>query len=142
MYESDAKYDDRWLCINAQNKGGSPIQDIDSFLNNQLKENISSIHMTIPSSPIIKGNTKPLSEGDVVVYPNPTQGQINIEYKCEADGEFKLYNNLGQVILQTILKSKNNKVSLLTNELTTGVYTYVCTFENCESKKGKITVIK
>ena len=61
-------YDDRWLCINAQNKGGKPIQDIDSFLNSQLKETMASINMTIPSSPVIKGNTKALHDGDVVVY--------------------------------------------------------------------------
>lgn len=140
MYESDAKYDDRWLCINAQNKGGSPIQDIDSFLNNQLKETISSINMTIPSSPIIKGNTKPLQDGDVVVYPNPASTQLTIEYNCGTEGQFVLFNILGQEVMRSQLSSGRKKVSMLTNDLNKGVYTYKCIFAGCKETNGKLTI--
>ena len=142
MYEADAKYDDRWLCINAQNKGGSPIQDIDSFLNSQLKETISSIHMTIPSSPIIKGSHAGLIEGEVVVYPNPATSQITFEYKCKTEGNLIIYNSIGQEVLATPLQNGKISLNLLTNHMSQGVYTYKCEFEGCESKFGKFSIVR
>jgi hypothetical protein len=142
MYEADAKYDDRMLCMNAHNKGGDKISDIDSFLNNQLKETIQTNGMTIGQQPIIKTMKAVLENGDIEIYPNPANTQINIEYKCNSIGEFTLYNNLGQLVLKSELGAGNKKVSLLTNELVTGVYTYKCTFDGCADKYGKLTVIK
>jgi hypothetical protein len=142
MYEADAKYDDRMLCMNAQNKGGDKISDIDSFLNNQLKETIQTNAMTIGSQPIIKANTLALRDGEVNVYPNPATTQLNIEYKCNTAGEFVLYNHVGQIVMRTELEAGNKKVSMLTNELAVGVYTYKCSFVGCEQQTGKITLIK
>ncbi len=49
---------------------------------------------------------------------------------------------MGQIVLKADLQNEKAKVSLLTNELSKGVYTFKCTFAGCESKMGKLTIIK
>ena len=142
MYEADAKYDDRMLCMNAQNKGGDKISDIDSFLNNQLKETIQTNGMTIGQQPIIKTSKTVLTDGEVVVYPNPASTQITIEYNCISEGNFILYNAIGQEVMRSQLGKGRKKVSLLTNDLSKGVYTYKCEFDGCENKFGKFSIIR
>ena len=142
MYEADAKYDDRMLCMNAQNKKGDKITDIDSFLNNQLKETIETNAMTIGQQPIIKTSKAELTDGEVVVYPNPASTQITIEYNCMSEGYFILYNAIGQEVMRSQLGKGRKKVSLLTNDLSKGVYTYKCEFEGCEETYGKLTILQ
>jgi hypothetical protein len=142
MYEADAKYDDRMLCMYAQNKGGDKISDIDSFLNNQLKETIQTNAMTIGQQPIIKTSKTELTDGEVVVYPNPASTQITIEYNCMSEGYFILYNAIGQEVMLSQLGKGRKKVSLLTNDLSKGVYTYKCEFDGCENKFGKFSIIR
>ncbi len=139
MFEAGNIYEDRLLCIQGLGKNGNNSNiDIDSLYEEQIKENYKTQEMTIMQT--IKH--KPLEDGDVILYPNPATTQITIEYKCKTNGEFVLYNSLGQEVMRTELKSGNSTVSLLTNELSKGVYGYRCTFIGCESKNGKLTILK
>ncbi len=142
MYDADAKYDDRMLCMNAQNKGGDKISNIDCFLNNQLKETIQTNAMTIHTMPIIKGHKALMNEGDVLLYPNPANTHITIEYQCKTGGLLTIYNNIGQEVLHTELQNGKITIELLTNDMPSGVYTYKCEFDGCENKFGKFSIIR
>ncbi|MBK8143880.1 MAG: T9SS type A sorting domain-containing protein [Bacteroidetes bacterium] len=142
-YAPGAIYDDRLLCIMGQNKNLDYSNlNIDSLYEQQIVDQYKVKQMTIENNAIIDSKRKVLEDGDINIYPNPTSQQLTIEYECKTDGEFILYNSLGQEILKTTLTNENKKVSLLTNDLSVGVYSYKCIFAGCESKNGKITIIK
>lgn len=134
-------YDDRLLCMIGQNKNTDNSNiNIDSLYEAQNIENQKLQGMNI--TPPINLRHKVLEDGEVMIYPNPASTQINVEYKCKTNGEFILYNSIGQEVLRTGLTNGNTRVSLLTNDLSKGVYTYKCIFAGCETKMGKITILK
>ena len=136
-----ALYDDRLFCIMGQNKNADYSDiNIDSLYESQIVENFNTQNMTI--NPLINTKHKVLEDGEVLLYPNPASTQITVEFKCKSDGEFTLYNGVGQQVLRTDLQMAKTKVSLLTNNLPKGVYTYKCIFAGCETKMGKLTITK
>jgi hypothetical protein len=132
-------YDDRLLCIQGQNKNADFNNiNIDSLYESQIVEDYENAQAGI-AQPV---RHKALAQGEVVIYPNPATTQITIEYACATDGEFVLFNSIGQEVLRTMLGRDIKKVSLLTNDLSLGVYTYKCIFAGCESVNGKLTILK
>jgi hypothetical protein len=59
------------------------------------------------------------------VYPNPTNGILNISFKVDFEKEFttiEILNNLGQVIREEEILFKNKNAAIKTSELPSGVY--------------------
>jgi hypothetical protein len=134
-------YDDRLLCILGQNKNMDYTNlNIDSLYEVQNIENQKSQGMLIKHPINVSHNV--LEDGEVLIYPNPASTQITVEYKCKSDGEFILFNSVGQQVLKADLTNGNTKVSLLTNDLSKGVYTYKCIFAGCATQMGKLTILK
>lgn len=125
-------YDDRILCLESNNKNSDLTNvDIDSLYESQIEKGIVS-------KPII--NTHRLKDGEVLIYPNPANSTITIEYTCATKGNFELTNSLGQLVLNTELGEGRMKVQLSINGLTSGMYYYKCSFEGCEDAYGKLII--
>ena len=114
--------------------------NIDSLYEVQNIENQKSQGMIIKHPINVSHNV--LEDGEVMIFPNPASTQITVEYKCKSDGELIIFNCVGQQVLKAYLTNGNTKVSLLTKDLPKGVYSYKCIFAGCESKMGKLTIIK
>ena len=61
-------------------------------------------------------------EGSLQLYPNPTNGILNIEISFDIKNTtIKIYNELGQVV-KNDLKINNQSISIETDDLTSGIY--------------------
>ena len=85
-------------------------------------------------------------ENSVMVYPNPTNDEINILFTLESANEVavQLYNSTGQLVFQGQQKFDNtgrNELTFSTTNLPTGTYNYVLLLgEKAES--GSLNVLK
>jgi hypothetical protein len=68
--------------------------------------------------PCTKLNEKPLSDSEIVIYPNPTNGDFTIS--TELSLAITIYNELGQVVYSVKMNSDNRKVNI--NNLDKGIY--------------------
>ena len=80
------------------------------------------------------------NETAIKVYPNPASTNISIDYTCGTDGDFVLYNSVGQVVLTTKLVKERNKVQIQIQDIASGIYQYRCKFESCADEIGKIVI--
>lgn len=82
---------------------------------------------------------KPLSDKDVLVYPNPTTDEINIQFNRELtkDIHFLVYDMLGNVMTKGIIAKDINLKKIDTNEFPSGIY-----FLKIDGLIKKVTVIK
>ena len=78
----------------------------------------------------------------ISIYPNPASTYITIAYKSQTDGYFKLYNALGEVVMQTQLSALNTKVQLILSDVANGVYHYDILFLDGQQSKGKLLIQK
>lgn len=81
-----------------------------------------------------------LPAGDVSVYPNPTNGQLNISYNATTDGEYliSIFNIVGQVVYK---QSYSNGVGLNTvridlSKFMQGVYMLELSFIKLNNKEN------
>ena len=144
LWEPNAIFDDRIICIQGQNKNQDNSQlNIDSLIESQIAEtNVKMVSNNISAN---ASNSKKIisdSKSVINVFPNPASTFIIIEYNCESDGELILYNSMGQEILKTSLEKGNMKVQIKISDIANGMYQYKCKFENCNEKIGKITIQK
>jgi hypothetical protein len=144
LWEPNAIFDDRIICIQGQNKNQDNSKiNIDSLIESQIAEaNVKMVSNNISAN--TRNSKKIISESKSVIniFPNPASTFIIIEYNCESDGELILYNSLGQEILKTSLEKGNKKVQLQINDIANGIYQYKCKFENCIEQIGKLTIQK
>lgn len=68
----------------------------------------------------------------LLVYPNPTNGQVSIEWGAPyvGPGTVKVYNNSGSLIRSILIGGKGNKVYLDLEGVPPGVYMAYITFKN------------
>ncbi|MCC7244858.1 MAG: T9SS type A sorting domain-containing protein, partial [Saprospiraceae bacterium] len=78
---------------------------------------------------------------NVLVYPNPTEGKINILFDAEnSSANLTITNALGQLVYQMRLLQKDETVDL--HRLANGIYTYTIIGDNGSVKSGQITIQK
>jgi hypothetical protein len=144
LWEPNAIFDDRIICIQGQNKNQiiSNI-NIDSLIESQIAE--ANVRMVSNNISANASNTKKIISDDkqgIKIFPNPASTFIIVEYNCESDGELILYNGLGQELLKTSLGKGRKKVQIQINDIANGMYQYKCKFENCIDQIGKLTIQK
>lgn len=116
-------FDDRLICFNASNKNFKG--DYDAYLTDQ--SGISNILN---------------SDLEVLVYPNPTNNEVNISTTNETAGVFSLYDLLGQRVF-SVSFNQESKVHTLTlpKAIQNGLFTYqYCTNSDCTT--GKVSVLR
>ncbi len=144
LWEPDAIFDDRLLCIQGQNKNQDNSQiNIDSLIENEIIA--ASVKATENNTVLNNININKLIVGsatEIKIFPNPAQNIIIVEYQCDSDGEIVLFNALGQEVLKTKLIKGRGKVQIQINDIAKGVYQYKCTFDKCTEKIGKLIIQK
>jgi len=131
---NESQFDDRILCLSSSNK---------NF--NNSTGNPDSLYSNLVESLSQSNNTTMTTIGDndyVVVYPNPANTLVTIQYSCKEEGTFELMNNLGQTVLTNTLPKLKKQTELQLNGLSKGVYYYRCRFQECHDFYGKLTIQK
>ena len=141
LWEPNAVFDDRLLCIQGQNKNQDNSNiDIDSLLESQIKEQrghaqqgnaLNETHKLLLGA----------NNSTIKLYPNPAENYIIIEYDEQVNGELIISNNIGQVVMETLLGEGKRKVQLQLKDVAIGLYYYKIKFENKEVV-GKLNIIK
>ncbi len=92
---------------------------------------------TLKASKEIVGNQELEGEWGFQIFPNPASNKVQIQTNTNAliQGELKIYNNMGQLVLQMPLSEPTFEVSL--DNLNTGVYT-VCINNTKQTIKKKL----
>lgn len=136
FWQPNALFDDRVLCLQTENKNGEgEIEDIDEYYNQQIG--------TAQNMILIPSNTKVTHKASINfkehtrLYPNPTNTIVNIELGRNGPAELTIYNSLGDLVLQEILKLKLTTISL--DQLVPGIYHYRLTYSDGDSESGKLT---
>ncbi len=73
-----------------------------------------------------KNNTKEkgIELNEIVLYPNPTNSQLNIKYKCDEDTKLQIINMYGSTVVTIKLSKEVQLVQFSIKNLSNGVYTY------------------
>ncbi len=100
----------------------------------------SSARMATPEEPnaMVNGN------GNVVLYPNPSNGFMTLAYNLssERQGEFVIYDLLGNTIAKTNLAKGMNEKQIDLTALASGIYYYRVTVGGIVIKNDKIVIAK
>jgi Secretion system C-terminal sorting domain len=119
-------FDDRVLCNPMGAKG-----EIFDFNTSQLDSDNDFFNGL---NPTLHGS------GQVQIFPNPAKDILQIEVaKMQSDGMVYIYNVQGQLIIKQALATQAS-TQLPVQNLTIGLYTYKCIFNNGYSQTGKITI--
>jgi hypothetical protein len=145
MWEPNAIIDDRVICAQGQNKNGDNT-NIDEYILNNLKE-LTSIKR---NNNLLQGNALnshklkniEVKNSKIKLYPNPASTQIIIEYQSTFDGQFVLFNSLGEIVLQTTLSKEMTKTQMTINDVANGLYHYEINFADNEKVIGKLSILK
>lgn len=142
-WQPNALWDDRVLCMQGQNKNQDNGDiDIDSIYINTIKE----MMVNNTNTTVLNNNIKPISsnklKNPIQLYPNPASNFVEISYTCKIDGEFILYNTIGDIILKASLPKEylNKKIQL--NDIASGLYHYEIHFADGEKQFGKLSILK
>jgi len=73
------------------------------------------------------------------VYPNPTSGEINIEFNKAFEGQLELYSMLGQLV-ESIEVDNMNLIQLDLSHLEKGLYTVALSDEEGEKRMQTISI--
>ena len=77
-----------------------------------------------------------LNESQVLVFPNPTAGELNIQITSTQEFQFTLYNSLGEKIIEKTFSGKSNTFNL--SAYSNGIYFYKIISEKNIIKTGKV----
>lgn len=84
-------------------------------------------------------NVEVISLGDeIIVYPNPTFGKINIRSGMNAPFEIVIYNILGQKVHSESVAQEQVLIDL--EFLPKGIYTYIITSDSKQTNSGKLII--
>ena len=107
-----------------------------------------SINVSAAIFPIVcsgtVGNEETLGLNEVIVYPNPTRGEVNIAFGNSLKGNtiVKIYNNIGSLISENSYSETTNKISTISlNNVESGIY-YVTILNNDQVITKRISIIK
>jgi hypothetical protein len=85
---------------------------------------------------------KMISEDYLIVYPNPAQNFIKINYSCKGlrDGIIEIYDLVGHQVASQVLSNLSNEATLSVAHLPEGLYIYKVVFDGCNMYSGKLKV--
>jgi hypothetical protein len=91
----------------------------------------------------LNGTEKP-SSVEFKLYPNPTDGNVFLEYSLKEgeSGELAIYDITGKEITKILLPEGSNGMKVSCDYLSNGVYLYHYSLNGQIRKTGKITIIK
>jgi hypothetical protein len=142
-WQPNTLWDDRVLCMPGQNKNqdNSDI-DIDSVYMNTIKEMMVNNATTTVINNTIKSESGNTLKDPIQLYPNPASNYVEISYSSKIDGEFVLYNTIGDVILKASLPKEYIKRKIQLNDIASGLYHYEIHFLDGEKQFGKLSILK
>jgi SprB repeat/Secretion system C-terminal sorting domain len=149
IYEPNAQYNDRVICIPQALNKNSTINDNSSLDQDSLAEaqllanaNIKNYtdliavdDNTIKAKVLVSVNDNPQ------LMPNPSNGNITIIYDKEIDGVLHIYNAQGQVVETINLVSGNKRIEITLQNVSNGVYNYKFIFGKVVTN-GKLIIVK
>jgi hypothetical protein len=74
------------------------------------------------------------------LFPNPVQNILNIKYNHNKKGLFRLFNNLGQMVFESVLVSDNKPLKISTSNFSNGLYTYTVSYSDLKTVNGKLLI--
>jgi hypothetical protein len=83
-------------------------------------------------------------QGDIVLYPNPNNGLVNLKHNFSADKTIKVefYDHLSRKIKTVLFSSKEYTTQIDMNGYANGMYYYIIHLGYEEVKKGKLIIIE
>ncbi|MGQ0828229.1 MAG: T9SS type A sorting domain-containing protein [Bacteroidota bacterium] len=109
-----------------QNNGGFYIDDVSVMLCSDTAISVSEIN---------NENFK------INLYPNPSNGNILLNYTIKQNGILNIYDVTGKLIEEHELSANRNELQLTTN-LNNGIYLYHVIMNDKIMKSGKLVIIK
>ena len=97
---------------------------INVTISNQIDEGLETC---------LEGISKTLNDNKVSIYPNPTEGTLNIVSNSEKLSKVSIYNVNGMLVYISDLKTGLNSQQVQINNLPEGLY-----FVNIQNAKGEI----
>jgi hypothetical protein len=145
-WQPNAMWDDRVLCMQGQNKNQDNSEiDIDSLyisviIESNVNNNIAPIIIRIDENK----NKLIASEAhdNIQVYPNPASQFVIISYESQTNGYFRMFNSIGELILETELAAYNTKTQVPLPNIANGIYHYEVDFANKIKTIGKLSILK
>ncbi len=88
--------------------------------------------------------SKPTSDNDFVLYPNPNDGTMTLKYHLNENdnADLMLYDIAGRTIRSFQINSKSTVLNIDESELNAGIYYYNLRVNDKIYKNGKIVIIK
>ncbi len=136
------QYNDRVNCLAAYGQGKMANNvNIDSLYEAKANQKGAVLAQLIKNNE--QQNPKPNSNyaNTLVVYPNPANDYINIEYTQMRKGNFILYDILGKEIMNRNIEGRLNSEKIHLPNVPDGIYTYKIVFDT-ESFTGKLNILK
>jgi len=98
----------------------------------------------VGTTPPVSINENEKNKFKVKVYPNPSNGNMTLEYslKDNESGMFNLYNITGTLISSHPLQKNSQQLFINNDELEAGIYLYDVSINNKKVKTDKIVIIK
>jgi len=91
--------------------GSIDVVDANTFPKNVMLQNLDIVAYKITSTEMVGVNADKFTS-QLSIYPNPTSTQFVIDYKNKID-DLTIYNNMGQIVLNSVPNSKTIDVSKL-----------------------------
>jgi hypothetical protein len=89
------------------------------------------------------GNEEIVKEkGEILLYPNPSESQLNIRYNFDKDSKLQIVDMLGIIVKEVFLSKDTKQVSLFVNDFAPGVYNYRQIYNNTTLNTGKLIIPK
>ena len=80
------------------------------------------------------------SYSDFNVFPNPASNFVNVEYRGEKDGNFQLFNVVGQTVFSQTLNAGEQKTSIDVSSFNSGVYFYTLQIDGKVQETKKLII--
>ena len=81
-----------------------------------------------------------MEQDELVVYPNPSNGSINIQYNFTTEASIVFYDITGREVYKAHLTKGPTIEKIQLPSLVSGMYTYVVRRENNVTLAGKIEI--
>ena len=83
-----------------------------------------------------------IAANEILLYPNPSESQLNIRYNFDKDSKLQIVDMLGIIVKEVFLSKDTKQVSLFVNDLAPGVYSYRQIYQNTTLNTGKLIIPK
>lgn len=104
-----------------------------------LFDDEDSLLNSLSGSPIKENHAIRLSD-EFSLYPNPSNGSINIQYNFTTNAEIVFYEIIGREVYKAHLTKGRNIEKIQLPNLVSGIYTFAVSRENNVTLAGKIEI--